>query len=86
MLKNLAPLGAKPGSASFAGGGQKQLRSYRASEQKGPLSYKHPAPLGRSDKTVLLHFQIEFSIYHFSFDANSTTTVFRSCVQIVSNL
>jgi hypothetical protein len=47
--KDLAPLGAKPGSGTFAGAGKTdcappELRS------KGPPGYRHLAPLGRSYK------------------------------------
>jgi hypothetical protein len=44
--RNLAPLGAKPGTGNFCRGSKSQLRSYGASEEKQDPSYKHLAPPG----------------------------------------
>ena len=47
---NLAPLGAKPGSRTSAEAGKSDCAPTELRSKKGAPSYKHLAPLGRSDK------------------------------------
>jgi hypothetical protein len=48
----------------------KTLRSSGAPKIGKAWDYKHLAPLGRSDKTVLLHFKLESTIYHLRFTSS----------------
>jgi hypothetical protein len=56
LPKDLAPVGAKPRSGTLAKQAKAValLRSFEP--KKGAQSYKHLAPLGRSDKKSLLQF------------------------------
>jgi len=59
--KHLAPLGAKP-SAEPSPGKAKAIALLRSfGVKKGPPRYKHLAPLGQSNDSVLLHFKLEFA-------------------------
>src|ERR1700730_52262 len=58
--KDLASLGAKPGSGTIAEAGKVDCALRSLEVKRGPPSYKHLAPMGRSDNDPL-HFQVEFA-------------------------
>jgi len=59
--KDLAPLGAKPGSGTFVESPKAiaLLRSFEVMIRTP--GYKHLALLGRSDNSVLVYFQLELA-------------------------